>query len=123
MVLRCTIWRVSQIPDTGLDKVRIEMAERVVSAHGPFRWLLQLIVNGVGHGAALYSAGSAAGLVDQGLLGGFAVLPLLALFGAVGVSRLLVPRSVYVGCGLAAAVLSGCRGWWVVGLRHGAPSE
>jgi hypothetical protein len=37
MVLRCMIWRVSQIPDTGLDKVRIEMAERVVSAHGPFR--------------------------------------------------------------------------------------
>jgi hypothetical protein len=37
MVLRCTIWRDSQIPDTGFDKVRIEMAECVVSAHGPFR--------------------------------------------------------------------------------------
>ena len=83
-----------------------------VPPRGPFRRLLQLIVNGVGHGAALYSAGSAAGLVDQGLLGGFAVLPLLALLGAVVVSRLLVPRSVSVGGGLAAAVLSGCRRWW-----------
>jgi hypothetical protein len=95
------------------------MEEYVVSApRGPFGRLLQLIVNRVGHGAALYSAGSAAGLVDQGLFAGFAVLPLLALLGAVVVSRLLVPRIVFGGCGLAAAVLPGCRGWWLAGLRH-----
>jgi hypothetical protein len=44
------------------------------------------------------------------------------LLGAVVVARLLVVRIVCVGCGLAAAVLSGCRGWFVAGLRHGAPS-
>jgi hypothetical protein len=80
-----------------------------VRLRGPFRRLLQLIGNGVGH-CALYSPGLAAGLIDQGLFAGFAVLPLLALLGAVVVSRLLVPWIVSVGCGLAAAVSSGRRG-------------
>ena len=59
---------------------------------------------GRSHCAALHSAGLPADLADLGLLAGFAVLPLLALLGAVLVSRLLVAWIVFVGCGLAAAV-------------------
>jgi len=83
------------------------------------RW----VVIGFGQRAALYSAGLPAGLVDQGSLAGFAGRPLLTVFGAVVVARLLVAWIVCVGYGLAAAVLSGCRGWFVAGLRHGAPSD
>jgi hypothetical protein len=64
-----------------------------------------------------------AGLADLGLFAVFAVLPLLALLGAVAVSRVLVVRVVLAGWGLTAAGSSSCRGWLVAGLRHGAPSD
>jgi hypothetical protein len=63
-----------------------------------------------------------AGLADQGLSAAFAVLPLLALLGAVVVSRVLV-WVVLAGWGLPAAGSSSCRGWLVAGRRHGAPSD
>jgi len=63
-----------------------------------------------------------AGLADQGLFAVFAVLPPLALLGAVVVSRVLV-WVVLAGWGLSAAVLSSCRGWLVAGRRHSASFE
>jgi hypothetical protein len=64
-----------------------------------------------------------AGLADQGLLAALAVLPLLALLGAVLVSRVLAVWVVLARWGLSSAGLSSCRGWLVAGRRHGAPSD
>jgi len=71
----------------------------------------------------LDSAGLTAGRADQDLFAVFVVLPLLALLGAVVVSRLLVVWVVLAGWGLPSAVSSSCHGWLVAGRRHGAPSD